>query len=163
MARVRCPPPACRVFVSAVSVIRRTPIRRLLDLYGGGSRIRTCEGVAARFTVWPRWPLEYSPMGECTPAGARSKRDASNAAAAPCLQGAVSGATLPSSSGPGLVFSEQARRQVARPIPDNVRDVLLMGSPWSEWSQRRDSNPQPLDYKSRALPIEATLATGFMS
>lgn len=39
----------------------------------------------------------------------------------------------------------------------------IKGSPWSEWSQRRDSNPQPLDYKSRALPIEATLATGFMS
>ena len=27
----------------------------------GESRIRTCEGEAIRFTVWPRWPLEYLP------------------------------------------------------------------------------------------------------
>ena len=25
----------------------------------GGSRIRTCEGRATRFTVWPLWPLGY--------------------------------------------------------------------------------------------------------
>ena len=25
----------------------------------GGSRIRTCEGIATRFTVWPLWPLGY--------------------------------------------------------------------------------------------------------
>ena len=28
---------------------------------GGGSRIRTCEGVATRFTVWPLWPLGHPP------------------------------------------------------------------------------------------------------
>ncbi len=28
---------------------------------GGRSRIRTCEGFATRFTVWPRWPLGYPP------------------------------------------------------------------------------------------------------
>ena len=27
-------------------------------------------------------------------------------------------------------------------------------SPTASWSQRRDSNPQPADYKSAALPIE---------
>ena len=27
----------------------------------GESRIRTCEGVTSRFTVCPRWPLEYLP------------------------------------------------------------------------------------------------------
>ena len=26
---------------------------------GGEDRIRTCEGRATRFTVWPRWPLGY--------------------------------------------------------------------------------------------------------
>ena len=32
---------------------------RLPDHYYGGSRIRTCEGIATRFTVWPLWPLGY--------------------------------------------------------------------------------------------------------
>jgi hypothetical protein len=27
----------------------------------GWSRIRTCEGSATRFTVWPLWPLGYPP------------------------------------------------------------------------------------------------------
>jgi hypothetical protein len=27
----------------------------------GWSRIRTCEGIATRFTVWPLWPLGYPP------------------------------------------------------------------------------------------------------
>jgi hypothetical protein len=31
---------------------------------GGGSRIRTCEGVATRFTVWPLWPLGHPPAPE---------------------------------------------------------------------------------------------------
>ena len=28
---------------------------------GGQDRIRTCEGCATRFTVWPLWPLGYLP------------------------------------------------------------------------------------------------------
>src|SRR4051794_21524063 len=28
----------------------------------GWSRIRTCEGIATRFTVWPLWPLGYPPV-----------------------------------------------------------------------------------------------------
>ncbi len=28
----------------------------------GESRIRTCEDVVSRFTVCPRWPLEYLPF-----------------------------------------------------------------------------------------------------
>ena len=33
--------------------------------YGGGGRIRTSEGIAGRFTVCSRWPLEYpSNQGE---------------------------------------------------------------------------------------------------
>ena len=29
--------------------------------YRGESRIRTCEDIVSRFTVCPRWPLEYLP------------------------------------------------------------------------------------------------------
>ncbi len=29
----------------------------------GESRIRTCEDIVSRFTVCPRWPLEYLPNG----------------------------------------------------------------------------------------------------
>ncbi len=32
---------------------------RLIQNEHGGSRIRTCEGRATRFTVWPLWPLGY--------------------------------------------------------------------------------------------------------
>ena len=32
-------------------------------LGSGWSRIRTCEGSATRFTVWPLWPLGYPPAG----------------------------------------------------------------------------------------------------
>ena len=39
------------------SQIRFHPIR---DQHGW-SRIRTCEGSATRFTVWPLWPLGYPP------------------------------------------------------------------------------------------------------
>jgi hypothetical protein len=31
-------------------------------IFSGESRIRTCEGVTSRFTVCPRWPLEYLPF-----------------------------------------------------------------------------------------------------
>ena len=34
-----------------------TPASTLVT--GGGGRIRTYEGIASRFTVCPRWPLEY--------------------------------------------------------------------------------------------------------
>jgi hypothetical protein len=33
----------------------------------GWSRIRTCEGIATRFTVWPLWPLGYPPRMEPPP------------------------------------------------------------------------------------------------
>jgi hypothetical protein len=33
----------------------------LLKIICGESRIRTCEGETNRFTVCPRWPLEYLP------------------------------------------------------------------------------------------------------
>ena len=29
--------------------------------FSGENRIRTCEGITSRFTVCPRWPLEYLP------------------------------------------------------------------------------------------------------
>ena len=34
----------------------------------GWSRIRTCEGIATRFTVWPLWPLGYPPEWISAPA-----------------------------------------------------------------------------------------------
>jgi hypothetical protein len=34
----------------------------------GWSRIRTCEGIATRFTVWPLWPLGYPPIVPRLPA-----------------------------------------------------------------------------------------------
>ena len=36
-------------------------VPRPSDLTHGWSRIRTCEGSATRFTVWPLWPLGYPP------------------------------------------------------------------------------------------------------
>jgi hypothetical protein len=37
------------------------PIHPIRDRHGW-SRIRTCEGNATRFTVWPLWPLGYPPV-----------------------------------------------------------------------------------------------------
>ncbi len=36
---------------------------------GGEGRVRTCEGRATRFTVWPRWPLGYLTKMMATRAG----------------------------------------------------------------------------------------------
>src|SRR5262245_10085274 len=36
----------------------------------GWSRIRTCEGSATRFTVWPLWPLGYPPGSKRSDLGA---------------------------------------------------------------------------------------------
>ncbi len=42
---------------------------------------------------------------------------------------------------------------------NHIATPLIPGSaPEAHWSQLSDSNRQPLDYKSRALPIEAKLA-----
>jgi hypothetical protein len=56
-AAVSCPV-SCRVVLSrfvVVGVLRRARS-------SGWSRIRTCEGIATRFTVWPLWPLGYPPV-----------------------------------------------------------------------------------------------------
>ena len=37
----------------------------------GWSRIRTCEGIATRFTVWPLWPLGYPPVSDERPPSRR--------------------------------------------------------------------------------------------
>ena len=40
-------------------------LKKTIFSYGGGGRIRTSEGIAGRFTVCSRWPLEYpSNQGE---------------------------------------------------------------------------------------------------
>ncbi len=51
------------------SQIRFQPIRDL----DGWSRIRTCEGIATRFTVWPLWPLGYPPVPICSRRRGREK------------------------------------------------------------------------------------------
>ena len=46
-----------RLTLYQLSYSRKTNI----DMTSGKSRIRTCEGITSRFTVCPRWPLEYLP------------------------------------------------------------------------------------------------------
>ena len=50
-------------YVVPHSVGRAAPTLRgnLRSSFCGESRIRTCEDVVSRFTVCPRWPLEYLP------------------------------------------------------------------------------------------------------
>ena len=43
--------------------LKRSHVRRRAEAPDGWSRIRTCEGSATRFTVWPLWPLGYPPGG----------------------------------------------------------------------------------------------------
>jgi hypothetical protein len=48
------------------SIKNKKTIKRELVVFSyfntcGESRIRTCEDVVSRFTVCPRWPLEYLP------------------------------------------------------------------------------------------------------
>ena len=56
---------AATVQIRSVSRGRHRFAARLVacqQLSSGGSRIRTCEGRATRFTVWPIWPLWNSPV-----------------------------------------------------------------------------------------------------
>ena len=46
------------------------------------------------------------------------------------------------------------RRQIYSLFPLAAREPLLDSSVYANWSQRRDSNPRPADYKSAALPTE---------
>ena len=46
------------------------------------------------------------------------------------------------------------RRQIYSLFPLAAREPLRAYPLWRHWSQRRDSNPRPTDYKSAALPAE---------
>ena len=102
---------------------------------GGEGRIRTCEGRARRFTVFPRWPLGYlSAQPEPTSVDVDLYAQNKKSTRETYRFFALNRSNLSSE----LLFD-----------PKSLADFSE-----EKWSWLWDSNPQPADYKSAALPIE---------
>ena len=106
------------------------------------------KAIASRFTVCPVWPLRYlSAIGPTS----KQKRDVP----IPLAAHHASSADAPARK---LVFVPLSFGGPQRPEPtSSFRTALFESIPSTtapSWSWRGDSNPQPADYKSAALPVE---------
>jgi hypothetical protein len=102
----------------------------------GWSRIRTCEGIATRFTVWPLWPLGYPPRMEppptLSPRGAQEKASIQD----PGRAGGGTRTHNPRFTKPMLYrlsYASGLRREIAYHIP--------AGGGLQVFSRRRPSDP----------------------